>query len=107
MDFVAAHALAELSRCRRPQMDRSPITMAKQEAAQMIGVSLRTIDRLIALKVDLAIEFQTYERIAPAIAGKFRAAGIPFIAAWTAVPGATSGAHIHVGQLSPRIAVKR
>jgi len=36
-----------------------------------------------------------------------RAAGIPFIAAWTAVPGATSGAHVHVGQPSPRIAVKR
>jgi Spy/CpxP family protein refolding chaperone len=36
-----------------------------------------------------------------------RAAGIPFIAAWTAVPGATSGAHIHVGQPSPRIAAKR
>jgi hypothetical protein len=35
-----------------------------------------------------------------------RAAGIPFIAAWTAVPGSTSGAHIHVGQPSPRIAVK-
>ena len=36
-----------------------------------------------------------------------RAAGIPFIAAWTAVPGSTSGAHIHVGQPSPRIAIKR
>ncbi len=36
-----------------------------------------------------------------------RSAGIPFIAAWTAVPGATSGAHIHVGQPSPRIAIKR
>jgi hypothetical protein len=36
-----------------------------------------------------------------------RAAGIPFIAAWTAVPGATSGAHIHVGQPSPRVAAKR
>jgi hypothetical protein len=35
-----------------------------------------------------------------------RAAGIPFIAAWTAVPGATSGAHIHVGQPSPRITLK-
>ena len=31
-----------------------------------------------------------------------RAAGIPFIAAWGAVPGSTSGAHIHVGQPSPR-----
>jgi excisionase family DNA binding protein len=29
---------------------RSPIAMTKQEAAQMLGVSLRTIDRLIALK---------------------------------------------------------
>jgi hypothetical protein len=31
-----------------------------------------------------------------------RAAGIPFIAAWGPIPGATSGAHIHVGQPSPR-----
>jgi hypothetical protein len=36
-----------------------------------------------------------------------RAAGIPFIASWGAVPGAASGAHIHVGQPSPRIAIKR
>jgi len=28
----------------------SPIAITKQEAAQMLGVSLRTIDRLIALK---------------------------------------------------------
>ena len=34
-------------------------------------------------------------------------AGIPFIAAWGVVPGATSGAHLHVGQPSPRIAVKK
>lgn len=36
-----------------------------------------------------------------------RAAGIPFIAAWGAVPGSTSGAHIHVGQPSPRFSVAR
>ena len=36
-----------------------------------------------------------------------RAAGIPFIAAWGAVPGSASGAHIHVGQPSPRISVRR
>ena len=36
-----------------------------------------------------------------------RQAGIPFIAAWGVVPGSTSGAHIHVGQPSPRIAIKR
>lgn len=32
-----------------------------------------------------------------------RAQGIPFIAAWGAIPGSASGAHIHVGQPSPRI----
>lgn len=36
-----------------------------------------------------------------------RTAGIPFIASWGAVAGMASGAHIHVGQPSPRIAVKR
>lgn len=36
-----------------------------------------------------------------------RQASIPFIAAWGVVPGSTSGAHIHVGQPSPRITVKR
>ena len=36
-----------------------------------------------------------------------RESGIPFIAARGVVPGSTSGAHIHVGQPSPRIALKR
>lgn len=36
-----------------------------------------------------------------------RAARIPFIASWGAVPGSASGAHIHVGQPSPRIPVTR
>jgi hypothetical protein len=35
-----------------------------------------------------------------------RAAGIPFIAAWGAIPGSASGAHIHVGQPSPRITAR-
>jgi hypothetical protein len=35
-----------------------------------------------------------------------RGAGIPFIASWGAIPGSTSGAHIHVGQPSPRIAAR-
>jgi hypothetical protein len=36
-----------------------------------------------------------------------RAAGIPFIAAWGTIPGSASGAHIHVGQPSPRIVGRR
>ncbi len=42
-----------------------------------------------------------------ALMNYLRSAGIPFIAAWGAIPGAASGAHIHVGQPSPRISVKR
>lgn len=36
-----------------------------------------------------------------------RTAGIPFIAAWSAIPGSASGAHIHVGQPSPRLTGRR
>jgi len=35
-----------------------------------------------------------------------RTVGIPFIAAWGAIPGSASGAHIHVGQPSPRMTVR-
>lgn len=41
-----------------------------------------------------------------ALMDHLRGAGIPFIASWGAVPGSTSGAHIHVGQPSPRIAAR-
>jgi hypothetical protein len=36
-----------------------------------------------------------------------RSVGIPFIAAWGPIPGAASGAHIHVGQPSPRLVGRR
>jgi hypothetical protein len=36
-----------------------------------------------------------------------RATGIPFIASWGAIPGSSSGAHIHVGQPSPRLIGRR
>ena len=42
-----------------------------------------------------------------ALMGFLRTSGIPFIAAWGPVPGATSGAHIHVGQPSPRLIARR
>ena len=42
-----------------------------------------------------------------ALMDHLRGAGIPFIASWGAVPGSASGAHIHVGQPSPRIAISR
>jgi hypothetical protein len=42
-----------------------------------------------------------------AIMDYLRANGIPFIAAWGPIPGSASGAHIHVGQPSPRISAQR
>jgi hypothetical protein len=42
-----------------------------------------------------------------ALMAYLRASGIPFIAAWGAIPGSSSGAHIHVGQASPRLTVRR
>jgi len=42
-----------------------------------------------------------------AVMDYLREAGIPFIATWGAIAGAASGAHIHVGQPSPRIVSKR
>ncbi len=52
-------------------------------------IALRTADYLIKEQVDLIIEFQTDELIAPAIASKYMQANIPFIAIDIPHPGAT------------------
>jgi ribose transport system substrate-binding protein len=52
-------------------------------------IALRTADYLIRERVDLVIEFQTDELIAPAIASKYMEARIPFIAIDIPHPGAT------------------
>lgn len=51
--------------------------------------ALRSADQLIHENVDLAIEFQSDEAIAPAVAAKYMEAGIPFIAIDIPHPGAT------------------
>src|ERR1700733_10756219 len=51
-------------------------------------IALRTADYLIKEQVDLVIEFQTDEMIAPAIASKYMQASIPFIAIDIPHPGA-------------------
>ena len=51
--------------------------------------------------VDLAVHPDSLE--GRALMEHLRDRGIPFIAAWGAIPGAASGAHIHVGQPSPRV----
>ncbi|MGH7385523.1 MAG: hypothetical protein ACREKG_10080 [Candidatus Rokuibacteriota bacterium] len=55
--------------------------------------------------LDLAVHPDSPE--GRALMEELQAQGVPFIAAWGAIPGATSGAHIHVGQPSPRISAQR
>jgi len=52
-------------------------------------IALRSADYLIKEQVDLVVEFQTDEMIAPAIASKYLEANIPFIAIDIPHPGAT------------------
>jgi ribose transport system substrate-binding protein len=51
--------------------------------------ALRNAELLIRERVDLALEFQTYHRIAPVIAARFLEANIPVIAIEIPHPGAT------------------
>lgn len=53
------------------------------------AAALKNAKRLITERVDLAIEFQTHERVAPVISSLFHEAGIPLIAVGTPHPGAS------------------
>jgi len=52
-------------------------------------IAQRNADVLVREKVDLVIEFQTDEHVAPIVAAKYRAAGIPMVALEIPHPGAT------------------
>ena len=78
------------------------VTASLERAAQAAGIDLisldnrynakiaqRNADLLVREKVDLAIEFQTDETVAPIVAAKYREAGIPMIAIDIPHPGAT------------------
>lgn len=52
-------------------------------------IALANAERLIHERVDLAFEFQTFDKIAPIIASRFHEAGIPLIAIEIPHPGAT------------------
>jgi ribose transport system substrate-binding protein len=52
-------------------------------------VTMQNVDKLIDAKVDLAIEYQPYDTLAPLIAERFREAGIPLVAVSFPHPGAT------------------
>lgn len=79
------------------EVTRSMETVAAREHVQLITLNnrysareaLRNADLLIKEHVDLVLEFQTYERVAPVIASKFLAANVPVIAIEVPHPGAT------------------
>jgi ribose transport system substrate-binding protein len=72
-------------------------TAAAREHIHLITVNnrysareaLRNADLLIKERVDLVLEYQTYERVAPVIASKFLEANTPVIAIEIPHPGAT------------------
>ncbi len=66
--------------------------------------ALRNAEHLIREQVDLVVEYQTYERVAPMIASKFVAADIPVIAVEIPHPGATyfGANNYHAGLIGGR-----
>jgi ribose transport system substrate-binding protein len=52
-------------------------------------IALRSVDQLIRKEIDLAVEFQTDDAVAPAVARKYLEANIPMIAIDIPHPGAT------------------
>ena len=79
------------------EVTRSMVAAASREKVQLITLNnrysareaLRNADAFIREQVDLVLEFQTYDRVAPVIASKFLAANTPVIAIEVPHPGAT------------------
>ena len=69
--------------------EREHVELITMDNRYQPKIALRTADYLIREHVDLVIEFQTDEMIAPAIASKYMEARIPFIAIDIPHPGAT------------------
>jgi ribose transport system substrate-binding protein len=88
----AAQTDSEFSRGVTESLQRA----AAKERVDLITVNnryspkeaLRNADLLVHERVDLVLEFQTYERVAPVIASKFLEAQIPVIAIEIPHPGA-------------------
>jgi ribose transport system substrate-binding protein len=69
--------------------DREHVELITVDNRYRPKIALRNADHLIRERVDLVIEFQTDENIAPAIASKYLEANIPLIAIDIPHPGAT------------------
>lgn len=79
-------AVSESIRWAATQHQVELIVLDNRYSPQM---ALRNAERMVNERVDLAIEFQAYERIAPKLSSLFQKAGIPLIAIEVPHPGAT------------------
>jgi len=79
----------EVRDCLVRAADREHVELIVVDNRYQPKIALRTADYLIHEHVDLVVEFQTDEMIAPAIASKYMEARIPFIAIDIPHPGAT------------------
>ena len=93
LGYAAQGTNYEFSRDVSASLERA----AREEGIELIAldnrysakIAQRNADLLVREKVDLAIEFQTDETVAPIVAAKYREAGIPMIAIDIPHPGAT------------------
>jgi ribose transport system substrate-binding protein len=69
--------------------DRAQVELIVVDNRYQPKIALRNAELLIKERVDLVIEFQTDEAVAPAIASAYQQAGIPMIAIDIPHPGAT------------------
>ncbi len=93
----------------RRSAGESGIDLVQLDNRASAAAALRNADRLVRERVDVAIEFQMYERIAWEISSKFLEAGIPLIAVEIPHPGATyyGGNNFEAGRLCGRALAHR
>jgi ribose transport system substrate-binding protein len=80
---------AAVSESLRWAAERNQIDLLLLDNHYSAKAAIRNAEHLIRERVDLAIEFQTYAKVAPIVSALFRTAGIPLIAVEIPHPGAT------------------
>jgi ribose transport system substrate-binding protein len=80
---------AAVSDSLRWAAERSQIDLLALDNHYSAKAAIRNAERLIAERVDLALEFQTFAKIGPMISALFQTAAIPLIAIEIPHPGAT------------------
>lgn len=80
---------AAVSDSLRRAAEHNSVELIQVDNHYSAKTALKAAERLISERVDVAIEFQTYIRVAPLISALFQTAGIPLIAVDIPHPGAT------------------